>query len=79
MSRWLVMDIGCIECECASIVVAVVETESEADAIAEACEQDHHWRGGGQNHFESFELPDGRFIDPEFAESARRAQQEKTT
>ena len=54
--RWLVFNIGCIECGVSSNVVGVYATEKEAEAVADACWQELDWREGGQNSFEVFDL-----------------------
>ena len=53
---WMVFNIGCIECGVSSAVVGLYETECEAAAVADACEKELHWREGGQNSFEVFNL-----------------------
>lgn len=57
-SPWMVFNIGCIECGVSSAVVGLYETESEALAVAEACQRELYWREGGQNDFEVFNLLD---------------------
>lgn len=53
IKRWLVMDIGCIECGVPTYVVGTYDTENEAKAVSEAC-------GGvsynGQHSVEVFDL-----------------------
>lgn len=56
MKRFLVMNIGCIECGVSSGVVGVFATQGEADKAAEKCQEQLHWREGGQNSFEVFDL-----------------------
>lgn len=56
MSRYLVRNIGCIECGVSSAVVGRFKTKAEADAAAEKCQEHLHWREGGQNSFEVFDL-----------------------
>jgi hypothetical protein len=54
--RWLVMNIGCIECGVSSNVVGVYASKEGAESVAERCESVLHWREGGQNGFEVFDL-----------------------
>ncbi len=64
--RWLVMNIGCIECGVSSDVVGVYTTKEEADKVAAACAKELGWREGGQNSFEVFDLHAAQA--PEYAE-----------
>ncbi len=54
--RWLVFNVGCIECGVDSAVVGTYDTEQEAEAIANICESSLAWRQDGQNSFEVFDL-----------------------
>jgi hypothetical protein len=65
---YVVVDIGCLECGVSSEIVGVFSHHSRAQSIAEACNDKFSWRGGGQNSFEVFELPQLDCINPEFAE-----------
>ncbi|MEG1038669.1 MAG: hypothetical protein RSE94_01995 [Pseudomonas sp.] len=56
MSRFLLMNIGCIECGVSSNVVGVYASKELADKAAELCGEHLHWREGGQNSFEVFDL-----------------------
>jgi hypothetical protein len=56
MGRYMVFNIGCIECGVSSDVVGVYESEEEADAVARLCESKLHGRQGGLNDFEVFDL-----------------------
>lgn len=53
---WMVFNVGCIECGVSSNVVGFYSTKKEAEQIAQACEDQLHWREGGQNAFEVFDL-----------------------
>ena len=53
---WMVFNVGCIECGVSSNVVGFYSTEEEANQVAETCEDHLHWRQGGQNAFEVFDL-----------------------
>lgn len=54
--RWLVFNIGCIECEVSSNVVGLYDTEAEALRVAKICNAALDWREKGQNSFEVFDL-----------------------
>ena len=56
MKRYLVMNIGCIECGVSSDVVGRYDTRAEAGRVADTCNEKLHWREGGQNSFEVFDL-----------------------
>ncbi len=56
MSRYLVMNIGCIECGVSSDVVGVYDSEDEANRVSQVCSDKLSWREGGQNAFEVFDL-----------------------
>lgn len=53
---WMVLNVGCIECGVSSDVVGFYATKEEADRVAKTCEDHLHWRQGGQNAFEVFDL-----------------------
>jgi hypothetical protein len=55
-NRWLVFNVGCIECGVDSNVVGVYPSREEADKIADILEKNLKWRGGGQNEFLVFDL-----------------------
>lgn len=54
--RYLLMNIGCIECGVSSDVVGLYETEDMANVDAGKCNEKLHWREHGQNSFEVFDL-----------------------
>lgn len=54
--QWMVFNVGCIECGVSSNVVGFYTTQEEANRVAQACEDHLHWREGGQNSFEVFNL-----------------------
>jgi len=53
---WMVFNVGCIECGVSSNVVGFYATKEQADQVAKTCEDRLHWRQGGQNAFEVFDL-----------------------
>lgn len=64
--RWLVMNIGCIECGVTSAVVGLFDDQAKADETAVRLNRDHHWRQSGQNSFEVFDLeaaPSGEYVE----------------
>lgn len=67
MSRYILVNIGCIECGVSSAIVGVFDDEAKANAIAEGLYDTHGWREGGQNSFEVFPMPDLNVIAPEYA------------
>lgn len=69
MKRFLLMNIGCIECGVSSNVVGLYETEEAAKADGEKCYDHLHWREGGQNSFEVFDLEAEQA--PEYAAAIR--------
>lgn len=56
MKRYLLMNIGCIECGVSSNVVGLYDSEDQANSDAEKCYEHLHWREGGENGFEVFDL-----------------------
>lgn len=68
MNKWVVVNIGCIECGVSSGIVGVFTDEGEAAAVAERLDKSHGWREGGQNAFDVFALPEVGVIADEYAE-----------
>ena len=66
--KYIVINIGCIECGVSSNVVGVFADKAKADAVASACGDKYDWRQGGQNTFEVFELPEPEIINPDYSE-----------
>ena len=64
--KWIVVNIGCIECGVSSKIVGVFTDEAQADDIAKTCRKTHSWREGGQNEFEVFQMPADDEIDSEY-------------
>ena len=56
MKRWLVFNIGCIECGVSSNVVGLYNTEKEANEVCNKMDEELGWREGGQNAFQVFDL-----------------------
>jgi len=60
---WIVMQIGCLECDSESKIIGVFYTEERATELRDKC------RGGYESReiaFEVFKLPPPTFIDPEY-------------
>lgn len=64
MNKWLVFNIGCIECGVSSNVVGVYATKEEAERIAKRLDDKLGWRQSGQNSYEVFDLTEPQ--DPEY-------------
>lgn len=56
--KWIVFNIGCIECGVSSAIVGVFTDEAQAKDVADKCRAKFSWREGGQNEFEAFPLPE---------------------
>lgn len=55
-NRYLVFNIGCIECGVSSNVVTCYNDREKAERACEALNEKLDWREGGQNHFQIFDL-----------------------
>ena len=56
VARWMVFNVGCIECGVSSDVVGIYSSEDEAHRVAVACSDALEWREDGQNRFEVFDI-----------------------
>lgn len=56
INRYLVFNVGCIECGVSSNIVGTYETEQQAKEIASLMDSELSWREGGLNSFEVFDL-----------------------
>ena len=56
MKRYMVFNIGCIECGVSSDVVGFYDTKEEAQNVTAVCYDKLEWREGGQNSFKIFDL-----------------------
>lgn len=59
---WLVVNIGCIECGVSSAIVGLFDDADKAHEVADALQKSHGWRGGGQNEYEVFPIPEERNV-----------------
>lgn len=69
--RWLVVNVGCIECGVSTALVGRFHSEELAEAVANECSIAHAWREGGQNDFQVFDLEAP--CSAEYAEAIARA------
>ena len=53
---WLVFEVGCIECGADSGAVGLYDTEEEANVVTATLNTKLHWRCGGDNYFEAYDL-----------------------
>ena len=66
--KYVVVNIGCIECGVSSNIVGVFDNKDKAELIANKCDDKFSWREGGQNSFEVFELPEIDVINEEYSD-----------
>lgn len=71
--RYMVFNVGCIECGVSSDVVGFYDDEAEAQAVAGYLDDVLNWRQGGQNSFEVFDLQADQSPEYVVALSARSA------
>jgi hypothetical protein len=64
--KYIVVNIGCIECGVSSNIVGIFDKEEIADEVAEKCDKEYGWREGGQNSFQVFKMPKLNVINPEY-------------
>lgn len=66
MSKYIVVNIGCIECGVSSNIVGVFDDDIKANEIAAKLNDTHEWREGGQNSYEVFPMPELNVINEEY-------------
>ena len=66
MKKYIVVNIGCIECKVSSNIVGVFDDEKKAKKIAKDLEKRFEWRQGGDNQFEVFPMPEINIIHKEY-------------
>jgi len=54
---YLVMNIGCMECEVSSNVVGIFTDKETAVSVANKCQEKYNWRESGDNDFVVFDMP----------------------
>ena len=64
--KYVVVNIGCLECGVSSNIVGVFENKEKAKLIAEKCSDKFSWRNGGENSFEVFELPEIDIVNSKY-------------
>lgn len=71
MSKWILVNIGCIECGVSSKIVGVFSSKERAEELANRLYESHKWRDHGQNDFEVFEHPPLDEVDPEYLKAPK--------
>ena len=66
MKKYIVVNIGCIECGVSSNIVGVFDDDIKANEIAAKLNDTHEWREGGQNAYEVFPMPELNVINEEY-------------
>lgn len=64
--KYILVNIGCIECGVSSNIVGVFDNKEKAELIAKQCDDKYDWREGGQNSYEIFEMPELNIINTEY-------------
>jgi len=66
MKKYIVVNIGCIECGVSTNIVGVFDNKEKAESIVAQCDEKYDWREGGQNAFEIFEMPEINVVNSEY-------------
>lgn len=66
--KWIVVNIGCIECGVSSDIVGVFTEEKYALNLATILKEKADWRNGGENHYIVFPMPEDNIIKEEYME-----------
>lgn len=69
MKKYILVNIGCIECGVSSNIVGVFSSKKAAEKLASQLEESHDWRESGQNSFEVFEMPKINVVHEEYSKS----------
>ena len=64
--RWVVFNIGCIECGVTSNLVGVFDSEEHAESISKIMNEWNSWREGGMNVYEVYLLGELNKINEEY-------------
>jgi hypothetical protein len=64
--KYIVVNIGCIECGVSTNIVGVFDSKEKAESIVSQCFEKYDWREGGQNGFEVFEMPEINVVNQEY-------------
>lgn len=65
MKKYLLFDVGCIECGEGSDIVGVFTAKEVAEDYAKKLNKDHSFTGG-QHSYEIFELPDDNVMNKDY-------------
>lgn len=68
--KWILMNIGCIECGISSQIIGVFSDQKEAQKLASILKDKGYWEKGGKNHYEVFSLDSGFWVKGEYLELA---------
>ena len=66
MKKYIVFNIGCLECGVSSNIVGVFKNKDKALKIKKICDEKYSWRKNGDNDFIVFELPESEVINSEY-------------
>lgn len=66
MKKFILFNIGCLECDVNSDLVGVFDSESKANSISKQLSKKFRNRGGGHNSFAVFELQKLNKINPSY-------------
>jgi hypothetical protein len=69
MTKYILVNIGCIECGVSSNIVGVFTSKKKAEKLRDKFSNKYAWREGGQNHFSVFEMPKIDTINQEYKET----------
>jgi hypothetical protein len=69
--KYLLMNIGCIECGVSSQIVGIFCEKKQAEDLAEILSDKGYWREMGQNAYEVFEMEDGPWVKEEYLQIAK--------
>ena len=71
MAKWILVNIGCIECGVSTNIVGVFDDEEKAKELEGRLSDSHGWREGGQNSFEIFPMPEVNQVNDEYLEPVK--------
>ena len=64
--KYIVVNIGCIECGVSSNIVGVFDDKKKAKSIVAQCYKKYNWREGGENAFAIFKMPELNIVNTEY-------------
>ena len=64
--KYIVVNIGCIECGVSTNIVGVFDDKKKAESIVAQCDKKYNWRESGENAFEIFEMPELNIVNTEY-------------